>query len=95
MTGRFPVHIVGVQADVCSNWTPLGMTLLSEKLAQAGYTSHFIGKTSHWRDCRCHSAVNVLPTTVIYCRLLSYCHSYSLMARQNQHRVSDDRPYAY
>lgn len=46
VTGRFPVHISGVQADVCSNWTPLGMTLLSEKLGLAGFESHFIGKSN-------------------------------------------------
>ena len=46
VTGRFPVHIVGVQADVCSDWTPLEMTLLAGKLAQAGFQSHFIGKTN-------------------------------------------------
>ena len=40
------MHIGGTQADICSNWTPLGMTLLSEKLGQAGYTSHFVGKTN-------------------------------------------------
>ena len=46
VTGRLPVHISGVQADVCSDWTPLQMTLLSQKLAQAGFRSHFVGKTN-------------------------------------------------
>eukprot|EP00937_MAST-01D_sp_MAST-1D-sp2_P007816 g7816.t1 len=46
LTGRYPVHISGTQADICSDWTPLGMTLLSGKLAQAGFVSHFIGKTN-------------------------------------------------
>ena len=46
VTGRFPVHISGFQADICSNWTPLNMTLLSQKLALAGFQSHFVGKTN-------------------------------------------------
>ena len=37
LTGRYPVHISGVQADVCDNWTPLNMSLLSNKLQIAGY----------------------------------------------------------
>ena len=37
LTGRYPVHISGVQADVCDNWTPLNMSLLSNKLQSAGY----------------------------------------------------------
>ena len=40
------MHISGFQADICSNWTPLNMTLLSEKLALAGFHSHFVGKTN-------------------------------------------------
>ena len=44
LTGRFPVHITGLQADTNTNLTPLQFTLLSEKLAAAEYESHFIGK---------------------------------------------------
>jgi arylsulfatase A-like enzyme len=44
LSGRFPVHISEGQADACSNYLPLNFTLLSAKLAQAGYVSHFIGK---------------------------------------------------
>jgi arylsulfatase A-like enzyme len=58
LTGRFPVHIVGVQADVCSNWTPLGMTLLAGKLANAGFQSHFIGKTNIGFQTTDHMPIN-------------------------------------
>eukprot|EP01047_Picozoa_sp_COSAG01_P078580 COSAG01_NODE_14575_length_1436_cov_1.843680_2_plen_135_part_00 len=44
LTGRYPVHITGIQAPTCSNLTPLQFTILSEKLAAADYESHFIGK---------------------------------------------------
>ena len=58
VTGRFPVHIVGVQADICSDWTPLGMTLLAGKLARAGFQSHFIGKTNIGFQTTDHMPVN-------------------------------------
>lgn len=38
------MHITGLQAPTASNLTPLQVSLLSEKLAVAGYQSHFIGK---------------------------------------------------
>ena len=44
LTGRYPVHITGVQAGTNTNLTPLQFTLVSEKLAAADYESHFIGK---------------------------------------------------
>ena len=44
LSGRFPVHISGQQAPVCSNYLPLQMSLLPTKLKQAGFTTHFIGK---------------------------------------------------
>lgn len=44
ITGRYPVHVSGEQAGTDTNLTPLQFTLLSEKLAAAGYSSHFIGK---------------------------------------------------
>eukprot|EP00040_Diaphanoeca_grandis_P035337 m.221881 g.221881 ORF g.221881 m.221881 type:complete len:651 (+) comp33356_c7_seq1:26-1978(+) len=44
LTGRYPAHITGTQAPTCSNLTPLQFTTLSEKLAAAGYESHFVGK---------------------------------------------------
>jgi arylsulfatase B len=44
LSGRFPVHLSGAQAPVCSDYLPLNMTLLSQKLQSAGVTSHFIGK---------------------------------------------------
>jgi hypothetical protein len=36
LSGRLPVHITGVQADSCTNYLPLQMTLLPAKLKQAG-----------------------------------------------------------
>lgn len=44
LSGRFPVHLSGAQAPVCSDYLPLNMTLLSQKLQAAGVVSHFIGK---------------------------------------------------
>jgi len=44
ITGRYPVHVSGTQADTNTNLTPLQFTLLSEKMAAGGYASHFIGK---------------------------------------------------
>ena len=40
LSGRFPVHIAGVQAGACSNYLPLQMTLLPAKLRQAGFKGH-------------------------------------------------------
>lgn len=44
LSGRYPVHMSNAQAGVCSNWLPLEMTLLPQKLALANFTSHFVGK---------------------------------------------------
>jgi arylsulfatase A-like enzyme len=44
MTGRYPVHITGMQAEINTNLTPLQFTILGEKLAAAEYESHFVGK---------------------------------------------------
>eukprot|EP00041_Stephanoeca_diplocostata_P027870 m.777542 g.777542 ORF g.777542 m.777542 type:complete len:669 (+) comp23266_c0_seq2:99-2105(+) len=44
LSGRYPVHITGTQAPLCSNFLPLQFTTLSEKLAAVGYESHMIGK---------------------------------------------------
>ena len=44
ITGRYPVHITGIQAGTNTNLTPLQFTILPEKLAAADYESHFIGK---------------------------------------------------
>ena len=39
LSGRFPVHITGMQAPQCSNYLPLKFTLLPAKLKQAGCAS--------------------------------------------------------
>ena len=44
LSGRYPIHITGTQALVCSNCLPLEFTLLSEKFASAGWLNHFVGK---------------------------------------------------
>lgn len=44
LSGRFPVHIWGEQAPVCSNYLPLEFTILPAKLKQAGFQTHMIGK---------------------------------------------------
>jgi hypothetical protein len=46
LSGRFPVHIWGTQAPVCSNYLPLQFTLLPAKLKRAGFEAHMIGKGS-------------------------------------------------
>ena len=44
LSGRFPVHIWGDQAPVCSNYLPLQFTILPQKLKTAGFETHMIGK---------------------------------------------------
>ena len=44
LSGRFPVHLWGVQAPTCSNYLPLQFTLLPAKMKQADYETHMIGK---------------------------------------------------
>eukprot|EP00041_Stephanoeca_diplocostata_P013943 m.249525 g.249525 ORF g.249525 m.249525 type:complete len:537 (+) comp19525_c0_seq2:91-1701(+) len=47
LSGRFPVHMTGMQAPTCSNWLPLDYTLLSQKLKAAPgstWRNHFVGK---------------------------------------------------
>lgn len=46
LSGRLPLHINVNQAPPCSNYLPLQLTLLSEKLkrAPAKYSTHFVGK---------------------------------------------------
>ena len=44
LSGRFPNHITGTQAETCSNYLPLEFELLGAKLKRASYSTHFIGK---------------------------------------------------
>ena len=43
LSGRFPNHITGDQAPICSNYLPLNLTLLPAKLKEAEYETHMIG----------------------------------------------------
>eukprot|EP01046_Picozoa_sp_COSAG06_P005484 COSAG06_NODE_245_length_19176_cov_167.625151_18_plen_134_part_00 len=36
LSGRFPVHITGTQAPVCSNYLPLQFSILPKKLKELG-----------------------------------------------------------
>ena len=47
LSGRLPVHMTGAQAQPCTNWLPLEMEILPQKLKKAGFRSHVIGK-GHW-----------------------------------------------
>lgn len=54
LTGRFPNHITTVQPDgnnMCSDFTPLAVDIMSEKLAGAGYQCHFVGKVRSYDQC--------------------------------------------
>eukprot|EP00937_MAST-01D_sp_MAST-1D-sp2_P002953 g2953.t1 len=47
LSGRFPNHITTVQPDgdnLCSDFLPLNLTTLAEKLKTANYTNHYVGK---------------------------------------------------
>jgi leishmanolysin-like peptidase len=44
LSGRFPNHISGAQAPICSNFLPLEFTLMPAKLKAAGYATHMLGK---------------------------------------------------
>jgi len=47
LSGRFPNQITTVQPDgsnMCSDFLPLAVDILPQKLSTAGYVSHFIGK---------------------------------------------------
>lgn len=44
LSGRFPNHINGAQAEICSNYLPLQFTLLPARLKAVGYSTHMVGK---------------------------------------------------
>eukprot|EP00936_MAST-01D_sp_MAST-1D-sp1_P000789 g789.t1 len=46
LSGRFPVHMSGMQAQPCDNTLPMELTILPEKLKQAAvpWKTHFVGK---------------------------------------------------
>lgn len=61
LTGRFPNQITTVQPDgsnMCSDFMPLAVDILPEKLITAGYVSHFIGKGHLGYETMDHLPVN-------------------------------------
>eukprot|EP01047_Picozoa_sp_COSAG01_P061850 COSAG01_NODE_7781_length_3060_cov_3.303951_1_plen_148_part_00 len=61
LTGRYPNHITSVQPDgsnLCSDFLPLATTILPEKLAAAGYISHFVGKGHLGYETTDHLPIN-------------------------------------
>lgn len=61
LSGRFPNHITTVQPDgsnLCSDFLPLNLTILPEKLRGAGYVSHFVGKGHLGYETMDHLPVN-------------------------------------
>ena len=58
LSGRFPAHIGNGQADICSNIFSLNFTLLSEKLKQARFNCHMIGKGHLGYETEDHLPIN-------------------------------------
>eukprot|EP00965_Chrysotila_dentata_P080941 2671569-Pleurochrysis_carterae.AAC.1 len=47
MTGRLPVHVLDEFSPACGDEAgavPVNMTTVGDKLSQAGYMTHFVGK---------------------------------------------------
>ena len=84
LSGRFPVHIGGNQAGVCSNSLPLGAKLISDKLKGAGYETHMIGKGHLGYETTDHLPVNRgFDSHIGY---LQCCNSYSMKANSTSVR---------
>ena len=60
LSGRLPVHVNIYNDDPArpGAGVPTGMTMISEKLAGAGYLGHFIGK---WCGAAAHLSLPVRP----------------------------------
>ncbi|KAJ1449643.1 alkaline-phosphatase-like protein, partial [Pelagophyceae sp. CCMP2097] len=61
LTGRLPTSLTTSQpdgADLCSDFLPLALPLVSEVLAAAGYACHFIGKGHLGYETTDHLPVN-------------------------------------
>ena len=58
LSGRYPAHIGNGQADICSNVLPLNFTLLSEKLKEANFACHMIGKGHIGYETEDHLPIN-------------------------------------
>merc|ERR1719158_506930 len=58
LSGRFPNQITTVQPNICGNFLPLEFDILPQKLAHAGYVSHFIGKGHLGYETMDHLPVN-------------------------------------
>ena len=84
LSGRFPVHIGGNQAGVCSNSLPLGAKLISDKLKGAGYATHMVGKGHLGYETTDHLPVNRgFDTHIGY---LECCNSYGMKANSTSVR---------
>ena len=58
LSGRFPNQITTVQPNVCGDFLPLEFDILLQKLAKAGYVSHFIGKGHLGYETTDHLPIN-------------------------------------
>jgi arylsulfatase A-like enzyme len=61
LSGRFPNRITSVQPDgsnTCSDFLPLAVDIIPQKLATAGYASHFVGKGHLGYETMDHLPVN-------------------------------------
>lgn len=61
LSGRFPNHITTVQPDgsnLCSDFLPLAVQTVAEKLAKAGYQNHYVGKGHLGYETMDHLPIN-------------------------------------
>jgi len=58
LSGRYPIHINEGQADICTDHLPLNFTILSQKLKQANFACHFVGKGHLGYETTDHLPVN-------------------------------------
>lgn len=87
LSGRFPAHIGGGQADICSNILSLNFTLLSDKLKQAKFNCHMIGKGHLGYETEDHLPTNVRcdggASGIIVISLGYQCHYVVVTTLQN------------
>ena len=93
LSGRFPVTLGSGQAAVCSDFLPLPLTLISEKLNRSGYSCHFVGKGHLGYATTDHLPINRgFETHVGYFEAdESYQHGLAL----SQATLTDESPYRH